>query len=215
MIALLVLTDGRDTIYETIPSALAYLHGPISELWIHDDSGDPANAAKLRRVFPGWQIVRTSTRSGFDGAIRSAWSALLDESTAPFVFHLEDDFRFRRPVDLGELAAVLLHHETLAQLALRRQPWNPTEVAAGGVVEANPEDFTDREGWLEHRRFFTTNPSLYRRDLMRRGWPTGAASEGRFSADLFADGYTAGYWGARASGEWVEHIGHHRAGTGY
>jgi len=221
MIALLVMTDGRDHIFQTIPSAEAFLDGPISEKWIQDDSGDPSNAARLRRVFPSWRVVSTAGRSGFGGAIRSAWSTLLAESSAPFVFHLEDDFTFPRLIEVDRMASVLLREKYLAQLALRRQPWNAEELAAGGIVELHPDDFiaaADEHGneWLEHRRFFTTNPGLYRRELMERGWPTGEQSEGRFSLQLFEDpGARSGYWGSRDSGEWCHHIGHVRAGIGY
>ena len=61
------------------------------------------------------------------------------------------------------MARTIRRKKFLAQ-ALRRQPWNDTEKAAGGVVEANPKAYTDRvEGrihWLEHRQFWTTNVSL-------------------------------------------------------
>lgn len=221
MIALLVMTDGRDHIFETLPLARAFLLGPVSEVWIHDDSGDAAHGEKLRRVFPDCRVVQTAGRSGFGGAIRSAWSALRAGSSTPFVFHLEDDFRFFRIVELDRMAAVLAHHPELVQLALRRQPWNAEELAAGGIVEQHPADFVevaDEVGnvWLEHRRFFTTNPSLYRRELLDHEWPAGEQSEGRFSIELFsAPELRSAYWGSRDSGEWVQHIGMHRAGTGY
>lgn len=149
MIALLVMTDGRDTIYQTIPTAEAFLDGPISERWIHDDSGDPANTEKLRRIFPEWTVVSTAGRSGFGGAIRSAWHTLREQSSADFVFHLEDDFTFHRLVPLDQLALLLLRHPELAQVALRRQPWNAEELAAGGIVELHPDDFVD-----EHDPYF-------------------------------------------------------------
>lgn len=226
MIALLVMTDGRDHIFETLPTAEAFLVGPVSEVWIHDDSGDPERGEKLRRVFPHARVVQTAGRSGFGGAIRSAWDALRLGSSAPFVFHLEDDFRLFRIVELARMAEVLQLRPELVQLALRRQPWNAEELAAGGIVELHPGDFEDRttrlhDGteaeWLAHRRFFTTNPSLYRTDLLGREWPDGAHSEGRFSIELFASNpdRVAGYWGSRSSGEWCEHIGHQRVGTGY
>ncbi len=223
MIALLVMTDGRDHIFETIPSFEAFASGNISERWIHDDSGDPRHAEKLRRVFPGYTVITTPGRSGFGGAIRSAWQTLRESSSAPFVFHLEDDFTFARLVDLGAMAALLLHHPELVQVALRRQAWNAPELAAGGVVEVAPEDFEDVRDelhdldYLAHRRFFTTNPSLYRRSLLvEHEWPAGAQSEGRFSAELFADpAARSAYWGSRDSGEWVHHDGSTRAGTGY
>lgn len=222
MIALLVMTDGRDTIHETIASAREALRGDISERWIHNDSGDPEHTARLRQAFPDFMVVSTPGRSGFGGAIRSAWSTLRRESTARFVFHLEDDFTFRRPVELADMADVLTARPHLVQLALRRQPCNSAELAAGGIVEQHPDDYEETgdgsHRWLEHRRFFTTNPSLYRRQLIEEhDWPTGTESEGRFGLGLFAADPAArcGYWGARASGEAVRHIGTHRTGTGY
>jgi hypothetical protein len=225
MIALLVMTDGRGHLLDrTLAAFTANVSGPISELWIHDDSGDPAYRARLDELYGdfGFRIVSTPGRSGFGGAIRSAWSALRIGSDARFVFHLEDDFVFRRPVDLTRLAHVLDRDRYLAQLAFRRQPWNDHERAAGGIVEQHPDAYLevlDELGneWLEHRLFFTTNPSLYRRDLvLEREWPTGSQSEGRFSHELLGDAELRfAYWGSRDSGEWVEHIGEHRVGTGY
>lgn len=229
MIALLVMTDGRDTIGPTIEAARQLLGGSISERWIHDDSGSAAHSADLERRFPEFEVIRARGRSGFGGAIRNAWKILAARSGAPFVFHLEDDFVFRRPVNLDALAAVLDQRPHLAQLAFRRQAWNPAEIAAGGVVEQHPGDYTEvaapelapvlgfEPRWLEHRRYFTTNPSLYRSALRDRRWPTGSRSEGRFSAELFKDPATrCGLWGGFESGrEWVHHIGHERIGTGY
>lgn len=221
MIALLVMTDGRETIHDTLASWRANVSGPVSEWWIHDDTGDPAHAAELRGRYPEFEVVETAGRSGFGGAIRNAWATLRAGSGAPFVFHLEDDFTFNRPVDLGNLVEVLNTCPHLQQLAFRRQPWNDAERAAGGIIEQHPGDYCAcllRPGveWLEHRRFFTTNPSLYRRELLARDWPEGAQSEGRFGVELFADPLKfAGYWGPRHSPPWVHHIGNVRHGIGY
>ncbi len=216
------MTDGRrDCIRRTIPSALANLNGPITDRVIHDDSGDPAYRAWLAAEFPTFTLIGPPNgRSGFGGAIASAWSWLLDGTSAHYVFHLEDDFTFNRPVEVIDMAEVLDNNPHVAQVALRRQPWNDREKAAGGVVEADPAAYRDvHQGgfdWLEHRLFFTTNPSLYRSRLCKRGWPIGERSEGFFAADLFRDpAITCAYWGARESGEWVHHIGERRIGVGY
>lgn len=220
MITLLVLTDGRDHIYETIPSALAHLDGPITRKIIHDDSADPDRSCQLANDFPDFDVITGgSTRLGFGGAIRHAWRYLLTDDTNPYPFHLEDDFLFRRRVDLRAMVGVLTRRPDLAQLALRRQPWNEDERAAGGVVEQHPDDYLDVadgiDRFLTHSRFFTTNPCLYRRDLIERGWPEDPHSEGKFGAQLRADCYQFAFWGPRASGEWVTHIGRERVGTGY
>lgn len=222
MIALLVITDGRkDCIRQTIPSALAMLAGPLTRFVIYDDSGDDEHADWLRMSFPTFELVtHPDGRQGFGGAIRAAWSRLASGSER-FVFHLEDDFTFNRPVDLEAMAAVLDADAALVQLALRRQPWNPDEIEAGGVIEQRPHDYSDRcdqagNSWLEHRLFFTTNPSLYRSDLCELDWPNAARSEGIFTHDLLVDPHVRfGYWGERASKPWVTHIGRDRVGHGY
>lgn len=218
MTVLLVMTDGRrDCISRTIPTALEQLQGLISHRVIHDDSGDSAYRAWLVEQFPDFTVIGRSHRSGFGGAIQSAWRHLRTLNPQ-FVFHLEDDFLLRRPVDLEAMMRAMFAEPHLVQMALLRQPVNDDEKAAGGLIEQFPDAFTTvtREygTWREHRRFFTTNPSLYRGTLCRRPWPDGRQSEGRFGWDLFAeDGDAkAAYWG---EGEWVEHIGETRAGVRY
>lgn len=226
---LVVITDGRrDHIGDTIRSAGENLHGaPVERRWIYDDSGDVDNLRWLERRFPEFDVWQhPAGRQGFGGAIREVWRRVVAEGRGRFVFHLEDDFTFNRPVNLAHLAEILDDRPELVQLALRRQPWNDEERRAGGIVEQHPGDYVDRSArlrdgtsveWLEHRRFFTTNPSLYRAELANVGWPEGDHSEGRFGVDLLRDDPDRrfGYWGARSSGEWVTHNGHTRNGTGY
>lgn len=69
--------------------------------------------------------------------------------------------------------------------------------------------------WLEHRSYFTTNPSLMRRAFMaEHPWPDYPDQcEGRFGIDLIQAGYSFGVWGDGSP--WVEHIGAARTGFGY
>lgn len=218
MIALLVMTDGRDTIHDAIASADTALVGHITHRVIHDDSGDPTHRNGLADRYPEWTVIG-GDRAGFGGAIQRAWRHVRGLPVR-FVFHLEDDFTFNAPVDTPSMRRVLDRNPQLVQLALRRQPWNPDELAAGGIVEQHPDDYTDcSDGlshWLEHRRFFTTNPSVYRSTLMARGWPEGERSEGVFGLQLCeSPGIRFGFWGERTDPPAVHHIGDHRVGVGY
>lgn len=218
MIALLVMTDGRDTIHDAIASADTALVGSITHRVIHDDSGDTTHRNGLADRYPEWTVIG-GDRAGFGGAIQRAWRHVRDLPVR-FVFHLEDDFTFNAPVDTPSMRRVLDRNPQLVQLALRRQPWNPDELAAGGIVEQHPDDYTDcSDGlshWLEHRRFFTTNPSVYRSTLMARGWPEGERSEGVFGLQLCeSPGIRFGFWGERTDPPAVHHIGDHRVGVGY
>lgn len=222
MMALLVMTDGRrDCIERAIPSALERLHGRFTEFVIHDDSGDDAYHEWLTATFPQFQIVMTPGRSGFGGAIRSAWSHLAAHTEAHFIFHLEDDFIFNEDIDVVAMARLLTFERTLMQVALKRQPWNDIEIAAGGIVECAPEDYMQVTNgdiwWTAHRRFFTTNPNLYRASLVHEHWPEGENSEGHFTHQLLARrrGHPFAFWGRKFDPPKVTHIGNQRAGTGY
>lgn len=218
--ALLVITDGRREYLEhTVVSAAQNLQG-LTEWWMFDDTGDEQHRDWLRAHFPSFIHINGGPRQGFGGAIACAWHHLQMQSVAEHVFHLEQDFTFNRRVPLHLIEAALNECPHVVQFALRRQAWNPIELAAGGVVEANPEAFVEVDSahgrWLEHRMFWTTNPCVYRRTLIADGWPTGEHSEGQFTHRLLADpDLRFAYWGDRASGEAVSHIGHNRAGIGY
>jgi hypothetical protein len=220
-VILLVMTDGRDDLLsESLPLAAAQV--PYTRLVIHDDTGDATHrgwvAYRFQHLRPE---VIGGERAGFGGAIERAWTHIRTACTERYVVHLEDDFLLDRTVDWPAMRSVLDTHPNLVQLALRRQPWNAQEAAAGGIVEQHPGDYDDCEWagqhWLEHRRFFTTNPSMYRRSLCDEGWPDGPNSEGHFGIRIREDhpDWRFGFWGERDSGEWCTHIGAERVGVGY
>lgn len=229
MICLLVITDGRkDCIREAIPSALAMLEGPITRRVLYDDSGDLEHRQWLADQFPTFELIwHPDGRQGFGGAIRTAWTHLTHGGER-YIWHAEDDFTYNRPVPLNGLVQILQAFPHIVQVALRRQPWNDHERLAGGIVEQHPSAYEEhalgKYAWLEHRQFFTTNPSLYRRTLaVANEWPEGGESEGHFTHHLLRHGSPEvdgeavrfAYWGSRDSGEAVTHIGHERVGVGY
>lgn len=155
---------------------------------------------------------------GFGGAIQAAWNEV--DADVDFVFHLEDDFVFNWGVSLGHMVDLLVANPQLLQVALQRQPVNSDEFAAGGVVSMHPDWYGDRTfaevPWLEHRVYFTTNPSLYPRKLLDHGWPQEPRSEGIFTLGILAahEGSTFALLGSRVDAPAVTHIGA-RAGEGY
>lgn len=168
---------------------------------------------------------------GFCKASSAMWHSAL-YSHEPYVFWLEHDFEFIKPVDLHGLAAVLDAAPELAQMSLMRDAVSEQEKAAGGLFELRRDHYTERETciidradtspqpgfweayWLEHRSYFTTNPSLMRRDFMgAERWPDYPAQcEGRFGIDLVERGYQFGVWGDGTPA--VNHIGE-RTGSNY
>lgn len=219
MIVLLVMTDGRRDLLRRSVESFQYLEGPITRRIIHDDSGDLAYQEWLWETYPTFEVIGGGERKGFDGAYRRVW-AMLAAVKEPHVFSTEDDMIIERPVNLDDMAAVLDANPHIAQIALRRQAVNDLEKAAGGIVELNPDAYQEHydglDYWLEHRQFFTTNSSLFRRELCKRGWPEGSESEGRFGIELFKDPVIrSAFWGKRSDPPLIRHIGEQRIGYGY
>lgn len=197
-ICLLLISDGRSDYLDRTLKSLADTLSTVDRV-IHVDDSDH--------------------RLGFAGAVEHGWR-LITNTDAEFVFHVEADFLFHQPPPIERMAGLLERERHLAQVALKRQPWNDEERAAGGIVECHPDDFetvTDGEDvWTEHRRFFTTNPSVYPARWCRMGWPQESESEGVFTHRLLADPLLRfAFWGAKHDPPLVEHIGAERLGHSY
>jgi hypothetical protein len=203
------------------------VEGPISKKVIVDDSGDAMYRRWLDDTYADrYDIHHHASRLGFCRTWRHAHSLATD--TSPFVFLLEDDFLFRRPVNLYELVEVLGQRPHLAQISLVRQPWNDEEKAAGGLLQGRKGELRHFElgeqgiHWTEGRLWFTTNPSVTRRSALT-AWGEGPECEGKLTQHLLENGFadvapadvSFGYWGHLSDDPWVWHIGDERTGTGY
>jgi hypothetical protein len=203
-VALVVVGDGRYPYLERCLASLdTFARYPFVHYRIVDDSGRGAEVAYP----PGWEVIAHAERRGMAAAVASAWGDL--PPGVDYVLHVEEDFLLAQSVPIDDMAMVLAAEPKLAQLVLKRQPWSPEEVRAGGIMEMYPDDYTDRDGWVEHRRIFSLNPCLIPRVVIERGWPAG--NEAEFTASLVADGYTFGFWGAREDEPACLHIGSRRS----
>ncbi len=194
MICLIFITDGRDCAKDAFASAQEHLPKPDQLVYVDDSDHE----------------------RGFHGAVQAAWDLVPDD--ADYVFHLEDDFIFQEAVPIDQMIWLLENKPWLAQVSLKRQAVNEEEKAAGGIVEAHPDDFEERSeneiDYTVHKRYFTTNPSLYRADLCKRGWPQVPHSEGIFTHQLLNDDYSFAIYGKKHAPPMVEHVGI-RQGKGY
>lgn len=202
---------NRPTLEQTVASADAMLQGKVGRKLICVD----AEEAELN--FPGWDVEVMGRSQGYVRATRSAQLHAI-ASGQPYVWWLEDDFIFPGPVDLDAIRETLNAHPELAQLVLKRQPWYPEELEADDMLAWRPEGtFRQRDGYIEHRAFWSTNPMLVRREfLASHDWPDAPGSERRFGQTIFRKpGVYAGMVGKLGDGPRCIHIGEVRAGHGY
>jgi hypothetical protein len=221
-VTIAVHTDGRrEYIAESIESLEASVHGQIERRVIYDDSGDPAYKAWLEQRFGGlgYYVVGPAGRLGYTGSMQALWRYLARRATTSYVLLAEDDFVYERPVELDDLAAILEAGPHLRQVALLRRPYYQAELEAGSIIAQDPGAYEQRRdgerAWLEHRLYFTANPSLFRRELTAaEPWPSGASSERRYTDQLNRDPRSRfAYLGTGEA--WIRHIGARRAGAGY
>ena len=146
-------------------------------------------------------------RLGMAGAVRAAWDWAI-ERDVDYLLHVEEDFRFLE-LPLDGMLDVFRQDETLAQVVLKRQPWSPEEVQAGGIIECHPDEYTDHRAdqlsWVSHQRIFSLNPCLIPRRILEIGWPDG--NEAEMTSTLVGKGYRFGFYGHRADPPRVQHIG--------
>lgn len=192
--------------------------GPIIQRVIYSD-WDDRHRAELDEIARehGFYIAGDG-HHGYTGSMQRMWKYLGRRAQGEYVFATEDDFVYPRPVDLRPMIAALQDEPHLAQIALLRDAFYQDERETGGIL-GWPEPAFTRIGQngtsrLEHRLFWTANPSIFSRSITATPWPTGKHSETLFGQALLKDERTRfAFWGSGE--EWTKHIGAVRAGTGY
>jgi len=220
-IPVVVLTNRRD-LY--LPQALASLNSHVSgfgEVVIVDDSGDKGWRDRLASD-ADTMVTVADQPAGYTRAMKTLWRVGADLGGP--VFMLEEDFTFRLPVNLRDLAIVLTGYPKLAQIALQRAPWYPVERRLG--VLAAQRRRVDRERrikgrrettWrqqphhVEHDAGFTGNPSLISPRAFEVAWPDCDWSETAMGDRLVEAGFRFGWYGREGDAPHVEHVGGERA----
>lgn len=195
---LLVITDGRkDLLKRTLKSAEENLP-QFEKKIIINDCQDPSFRLYLNTLYD-YEVYHNYEKLGFCGAIQRGWDVL---PVTDYVFHLEEDFIFNEPVDIEKMKSIL--DGNICQVSLKRQKWGD-EIQ--GFIEDNPQDYEQMDGYVRHRNFFTTNPSLYKYDLTKLGFPQTKRSEFEFSKKVFNLGFYSAILGDKFDPPRVEHIG--------
>lgn len=207
-VALVIITDGRgDYLARTLDSLGANLQHRFVSRTIVDDSGDPAYAAHLDAEYPTFDRIHHPERRGLGNAVETAWKTALD-SDAAFVWHQEEDFTIDEPVDVPAMAETLDQWSNLAQLSLKRQPVNATEVTAGGYMQVEPARYANAEKWVDHDVCFSLNPSLIPRSVIESCVDAEMMLVERPITDyLLKQGLRFGVWGSIEDPPRVTHIG--------
>lgn len=209
-VSLVVITDGRQACIEkTIDRFNEIIKFDFFEKLIINDSADKRYHNFLVNRFPEFTVISHETRRGLAGAVQSAWSSVSRESD--YIFHLEDDFIFEKPVDISHMIFLLRKNPHLVQMALVRAPVNPPEREVGGFVFQHLADYYQKDDFFEHGRLFTLNPCVYPMSTVDMGWPDhGGESEFTSKVHSINNDYKFGFYGNIYDEPLVTHIGGRR-----
>jgi len=220
-IPVVVLTNRRE---RYLPAALDSLHRNVTglgEVVIVDDSGDQDWRERLAGDADSVVAVADQP-AGYTRAMQTLWRVGADLGGP--VFMLEEDFTFRLPINLRDLATVLTGYPKLAQVALQRAPWYPVELRRGVLAAQRrrvdrerrikgqpPTTWRQQPHHVEHDAGFTGNPSLISPRAFETEWPDCDWSETAMGDRLVEAGFRFGWYGREGDAPHVEHVGGERA----
>lgn len=208
----LIITDGRGEYLEKMWASLKWDGPDFAATVLVDDSGDSEYGLWCIDLIKPTVFVHHAHRRGLAGAIASGWYAL-QQLDVDYVLHLEEDFTFPEAIPLADmLTAFDTTYEgrrgNLAQVALKRQPWSPEEIAAGGFMDLHPDRYSPvANRWTVQQTLFTFNPCLYPAWVMNYG----PGLEADLTERLLADDHWFAYYGIPADPARCIHIGYHRS----
>jgi hypothetical protein len=225
-VTMVVMSGGTA---ESWPERSAYLRRSLASL-----TENVTGPVIQRVVYSGWDesltpeleaiagefgfYVAGGGEFGHTGTRKRMWTYLGKRAKGDYIFGSEDDFVYPQPVDLVPFIDVLRDDPKLAQIALLRDAFYQDERETGGVLGWPEPAFTkvgdNGTSRLEHRLFWTNNPSLFRKSMTDRPWPEGYHSETVFGKALLRDDRVRfAFWGDHQ--ELTKHIGEVRAGHSY
>lgn len=192
------------------------------DLYLNDcrASFDAHCADPMGMLGPVGMVNDRDHQLGMAGAVNEAWAWATDQGV-DFLFHIEEDFVFRQEFSLRSmLFALSWGTKKLAQIVMKRQPWNPEEQAAGNILHTfgkiqERSMHTDALGsvqWVTHSHIFSLNPCIIPHAVFSQGYPTG--NEAEATQRFLGQGYEFAIYGGIDDSPLVEHVGHVR-GTGW
>lgn len=210
-VTLCMVGDGRlEYLARAVESLRENVSYPFLRKIMVNDSGDPSVARHLTKNYPDFRHIHHRRRMGTVKAVQSVWKAAL-RTRADYVFHTEEDFTYNEPIDIDALAGLLESDSQLAQVVLKRDPYSWPEIEAGGFMELRPSQYVDTDSpvgpWVDHRRLFSSNPSLIPRRVLELGF----IGEAKFGQRCVDAGYRFAYWGRTTDPPRVTHIGQVRS----
>lgn len=119
-----------------------------------------------KKYFKENLIFRVSEEPSFAKAVIWTWKT----STSPFIFHIEDDWKITKPININNMLEILLKYKELSSLRLYKYstPKRKVFTTFGCKWRYNKDGFYIADGW---KKQFGLNPILIRREFLNEALP--------------------------------------------
>jgi len=94
-------------------------------------------------------LINIPSEPGFTKAVQWCWS----QTKSEYVFHLEDDWKLLRPVNIDSMIEILEKNQDLVSLRLSK-------------INIGSTKFGNKNGFIEHPKI-SLNPTLFKGDFLR------------------------------------------------
>jgi len=197
-------------LFATLSSFLHMNSYPVRRILVCEDSGDARMARNITRHFPMVTLLYDGARRGQRQRVRELWEA----ADTPFVFHMEDDWRFRAPHFIEQSKILLNACPRLLCTWLRDlndtnlHPVHPQLQQTAGILH-----WRMRTDYSHTWHGFTFNPTLMRTSIVRPLLLAPGEDEGgcAWEASLSQQFHNLGFYAAILPSGFVAHTGLHSA----
>ncbi len=119
-----------------------------------------------KKHFPSVVVHNVSKTPSFCKAVKWVWS----QATADYIFHIEDDWKFFKKIDVDDMISILNKHKNLSSLRLYKYntPKSKRIKTFGCMWSYNKDGFYIADDW---RRQFGLNPILIKKEFIDMALP--------------------------------------------
>ncbi len=126
----------------------------------------PEKVAKVAKEYFSNVVYNIPNEPSFSKAVKWVW----ENSDAPFIFHIEDDWDITRKVDVNHMIEILVKYQNISSLRLfkYKTPNKKKFFTFSCDWEYNEDGFYIARGWQKQ---FGLNPILIRREFIDEALP--------------------------------------------
>lgn len=126
----------------------------------------PEKVVKVAKEYFSDVVFRIAKKPSFAKAVKWVWN----QTTSPYIFHIEDDWDITRKIDIDHMIEIMKNHSKISSLRLYkyRTPKQNVFTTFGCKWRYNKNGFYVADKWQKQ---FGLNPILIRREFLDEALP--------------------------------------------